>query len=192
MSDIITKLCRLVENSKVYNLGTYQYFVFPFKGIFPINQRLLREIVDLMKLKISSETTKIFTFMVDGIIVALPIALETNKSLVIARDFHYNLPNVISFLQKTKYYKRKMYFTGLVKSDKINIVDAIISSGRTILSAIDKLEKIGCEVKGVHTVIDKVDYGGSNLLKQKGYKFFSLVDTKIEDNKIICIPSRKT
>lgn len=190
MNDTITKLCKLIENSTVYNLGTYKYFVFPFKGIYPINQQLLKEIINLMVVNISPESNRIFTFMTDGIIIALPIALKTNKSLVIARDFHYNLPNVTVFLQETNYYKRKMYFTGLKKSDKIDIVDSIISSGKSILSAIDKLEKIGCEIKGVHTIVNKVDYGGSILLRQKGYRFFSLVDVKIEGNKIICFPSK--
>jgi len=186
MKEAITKLCKLIENSKVYNLDNYKYFIFPFKGIFPIDQQLLKEIINLMKLNISPESNKIFTFMTDGIIVALPIALETNKSLVVARDFHYNLPNLNSFLQKTKYYKRKLYFTGVKKSDKIDIVDAVVSSGNSILNAIDKLKKIGCKIGGIHTVVNKVDYGGSNLLKRKGYKFFSLVDAKIENNKIIC------
>jgi adenine/guanine phosphoribosyltransferase-like PRPP-binding protein len=192
MNDAIIKLCKLIENSKVYDINGYKYFVFPFKGIFPMNCQLLKEIVNEMKVNISPESNKIFTFMTDGIIVALPIALEMNKSLIIARDFHYNLPNVISFLQETNYYKRKMYFTGLKESDKIDIVDAVISSGKSILSVIDKLEKIGCEIKGIHTVVNKIDYGGSNLLKQKGYKFFSLVDVKIDDNKIICRPSKRT
>jgi len=155
-----------------------------------MNVSLLKEITDLMKLNISPESNKIFTFMVDGIMVALPIALEMNKSLVIARDFHYNLPDTVHFMQKTNYHQRKMYFTGVVKSDKIDIVDAIISSGGTILSAVDKLEKIGSEIRAIHVMINKVDYDGSNLLKQRGYKFFSLVDVKIEDNKIICLPSR--
>jgi adenine/guanine phosphoribosyltransferase-like PRPP-binding protein len=193
MNDVVIKLCKLIKNSKVYNISGYKYFVFPFKGIFPINCQLLKEIVNEMKVNISPESNKMFTFMTDGIIVALPIALEMNKSLIISRDFHYNLPNVISFLQETNYYKRKMYFTGVEKSDKIDIVDAVISSGKSILSAIDKLEKIGCEIKGIHTVANKVEYGGSDLLRQKGYKFFSLVDVKIDDNnKIICRPSRRT
>ena len=186
----IMKLCKLIEKSKVYDLGNYKYFVFPFKGIYPINLTLLKETVNLMKLNISSESNKIFTFMVDGIVIALPIALETNKSLVISRDFHYNLPDINSFLQKTNYHERKMYFTGLEESDKIEIIDAVISSGKTILSSIEELNKINCEIKGIHTVVNKVDYGGSDILKGKGYKIFSLMDVKIEGNKIICTPSK--
>ena len=188
--ETIKNLIELIENSNTYDVNSYKYFVFPFKGISPMNTELLKEIINLMKLNISSDSSKLFTFMVDGLVFAVPLALETNKPLIIARDFHYHLPDTISFLQETKYFKRKMYFKGLVKSDKIEIIDAIVSSGKTILSAIDKMEKIGCEIKGIHTVVDKPDYGGSSLLKQKGYKFFSLVDVKVQDNKIVCFPSK--
>lgn len=186
----VIKLCKLIEKSKVYSLKNYKYFVFPFKGIYPINLKFLNEAVDLISLNISRGSNKIFTFMVDGIIVALPVALKTNKSLVVARDCNYNLPNTTSFLQETNYYKRKMYFTGIVKTDKIEIIDAVISSGKSILGLINKLERIGCKINGIHAVVNKVDYGGLNLLRQRGYKVFSLVDLKFEKNKIICTPSK--
>ena len=174
-TEIIRNLIKLIENSSVYDLDSYKYFVFPFKGIFPIDVKLLRKIINLTRLNISPDSNKIFTFMVDGLVLALPIALEMNRPLVIARDFHYNLSDVTSFLQETNYYKRKMYFKGLVKSDKVEIIDAIVSSGKTILSAIDKIEKIILSemiYKGIQKKIQKILLS----LQSKDGKDFLILD----------------
>lgn len=189
MNNAIGKLCSIIENSKMYDLNSYKYFVFPFKGIFPIELPLLEEIINLLKSNVSPRSTKIFTFMTDGIIVALPLAIELGKPLVIARDFHYNLSNVSSFMQRTNYFERRMYFTGVYETDRVEIVDAIISSGSTILSAILELEKTGCQIVGIHTVANKVEYGGSTLLKERGYSFSSLVDVEIDCKGMSCSPS---
>jgi len=189
MNEALSRLAKLIENSNMYSINSYRYFVFPLKGLSPIDTNLLKEVVELMKKDLSVGDYKIFTFMVDGMIVALPLALAVEKPLVITRDFHYNMPHIRSFNQKTNYYERKMYFGGLEKYNKVEIVDCIVSSGGTILNAINEIEKIGCDILGVHTVIDKVDYGGSEKIRDMGYKFTSLLDVSIIGDKIHISPS---
>ncbi len=186
----IEQLCNIIENCKIYNIGNYKYFVFPFKGIYPIDIKFLNKTVKMMESKISSKSKKILTIMVDGVILALPIALETNKQLLIARDYGYRLPKICSFTQKTRYYERDMYFGGINSSDKIEIVDAVISSGGTVIKLIEKVEKLGAEVIGIHTMINKVDYGGVDIIRDSGYKVFSLLDVKIQGKKISCNASK--
>jgi len=191
MNKTLEKLIELIESSDVYKIEKYDYFVFPFKGIFPFDASLLEDISELLKKDMAEGDYKIFTFMTDGIMGALPLAISLKKPLVVARDFHYNIPDVAHFVQKTKYYERDMYFSGIGDSDNVEIVDCMVSSGGSVLNAIDKLEEIGCNILGVHSIIDKVDYGGSQKIRKRGYNFTSLLDVTIKDGKVYCSPSEK-
>lgn len=188
----LADLCKRITNSPGYNAKEYRYFVWPYKGIFPINPEDLEDILlfleKLIKGDIGLDFSTIFTFMTDGEIIAIPLALRLKKR-VVARDYHYQLPDLKRFRQKTGYYEREMYFTGITSSDRIVIVDVILSTGGSIAALLPELNRIGCEICGVYTVANKVRNGGEKRLKDLDLKCKSLLNVEFEGGKVEVTPN---
>ena len=62
------------------------------------------------------------------------------------------------------------------KGEKIIIIDDLIATGGTAEAAAKLVEKSGGKVLGFIFVINLFDLGGKNLLENKGYKTYSLID----------------
>lgn len=186
-------LCETITKSPVYKVKEYKYFVWPYKGIFPIDPQDLEDILFLLEYLIKGDIgldfSTIFTFMTDGEIIAIPLALRLKKRVVVARDYHYQLPDLKRFRQKTGYYEREMYFTGITSSDRIVIVDVIVSTGGSVASVIPELNCIGCEICGVYTVVNKVSNKGAQRLEELGLKYKSLLNVEFEREKIEVTPT---
>ena len=65
---------------------------------------------------------------------------------------------------------------------RVAIVDDVITTGGSILRAIDICEEAGGEVVLVMTVLDRLE-GGSEEIKRRGYKFKSLLVMEGEEIK---------
>ena len=77
------------------------------------------------------------------------------------------------FIRKEpKQYGLEKRIEGNVKSPVV-IVDDVLTSGKSVMSAIEAVNKEGYSVKGVVFVIDRQE-GESNLLKQNNIKYSSL------------------
>ncbi|MDO4176949.1 MAG: xanthine phosphoribosyltransferase [Bacillota bacterium] len=69
--------------------------------------------------------------------------------------------------------------------DKILILDDFLASGEASVALADIVEQGGAEVVGIGAVIEKGHQGGSDRLREKGYRVESLaVIKKIEDGTI--------
>ena len=74
----------------------------------------------------------------------------------------------------------------LGKGDKVLIIDDFLAHGQASLALADLVEQAGAEVVGIGAVIEKGFQGGSERLRDKGYKVESLaVIEKITDGRII-------
>jgi len=60
--------------------------------------------------------------------------------------------------------------------EKVLILDDLIATGGTSEAGAKLVEKSGGVVSGFVFVINLFDLGGKKLLKDKGYKTFSLID----------------
>lgn len=63
----------------------------------------------------------------------------------------------------------------LKPGSRVVILDDVCSSGGSIFAAIQAVEKVGCKVVKVMTVLDR-QQGGSNELRRNGYEFVSLLE----------------
>lgn len=169
----------------------YKYFVYPYKGLTPIDDKELKYLAGVISLKIPKDVDAIFSVETDGIFTALPVAMILNKPLIVARSFNYKMENFFHLTQKTGYHKRNLFFYfDTKKIRKIAIVDCILSTGGTIKAIMDLLNKMGVEVKGVYTVVNKVNYSDIDLINQIKDRFFSLYDVEIKNKKIIAGKSK--
>ena len=74
----------------------------------------------------------------------------------------------------------------LEKGDKVLIIDDFLAHGQASLALADLVEQAGAEVVGIGAVIEKGFQGGSERLRDKGYKVESLaVIEQIIDGRIM-------
>ena len=59
--------------------------------------------------------------------------------------------------RKTGYYQHNLYFNGFKKGDKVLIVNDVVSTGGTLETIINALEKIGVKPVGVQVIYAKSD-----------------------------------
>lgn len=192
MKDIFNNIRKRLEDMLTYKTGNgYEYFVYPYKGITPINDGEIKYLADVIASKIPKDVDLIFTVETDGIFTALPVAMAMGKPLVSARWFNYKMDKSFSFTQKTGYYKRKLYFYfDPKKVKKVAVIDCVLSTGGTIKTALDLFKKLGVEVVGIYTVVNKTNYSDKNFMIQIKDKLFSLFDVEIKGKRIIVEKSK--
>lgn len=61
------------------------------------------------------------------------------------------------------------------KGYKVAIVDDVITTGGSVIQAVEAVEEAGCEVAKIIVIVDRHE-GGSDLLEQKGYNFEAIID----------------
>ncbi|MEK7517619.1 MAG: hypothetical protein AAB583_03650 [Patescibacteria group bacterium] len=189
---IFDKILKKLENSRIYAVANnYNYFVYPYKGVLPIDITELNYIGKLIAKNINPDVDLLFTFEVDGIYITQDVASKLGKDFLVARSFHYNLKEYNSIMQKTGYYEREMFFSfDKIKIKKIAIIDCVLSTGRTIKASLDFFKKQGIEVEGVYVVVNKCNYHSDTLIKNLGTKFFALFDLEIKKDKILVNKSK--
>ena len=169
----------------------YEYFVYPYKGITPIDSKEINYLAEIFNSKIPKDVDLIFTVETDGIFLALPLSSLSEKPLVVARIFNYNVTNFFQFTQETGYYKRELFFSfDLNKIKKVAIVDCILSTGGTLKAAIDLFKKLGVEVEGIYVVINKINYSDTKFLDQIKDRFFAVFDAEIKEDSIVVNKSK--
>jgi adenine phosphoribosyltransferase len=70
----------------------------------------------------------------------------------------------------------EIHADAFVPGTKVLIVDDLIATGGTAMSAIKLVEKLGGIVAETAFIIDLPDVGGSKKLQDNGFKVFSLTD----------------
>jgi len=95
-----------------------------------------------------------------GILVAAT-SLKVGLPFGLARWQPSGLEGQIKVDFECEYTSGTLYLNGAEKSDRVVIVDDIISTGGTMISLIKALQKTGCEIVDVICVAEKVDYHGA-------------------------------
>ena len=98
-----------------------------------------------------------------GLVFSSPVALQLHKPMIYVR-------------KDEKDYGRKKRIEGSIKPGwRILVMDDLITTGSSILSAIDAIREEGGEVKDVVVLIDRLEGGRANLRKA-GATLHSLTD----------------
>ena len=83
-------------------------------------------------------------------------------------SFKSNIP-LLMIRKEPKTYGTKKLIEGLYqKGDKVILIEDVITTGKSLLETIDKIEEEGLEVIGIIAIVDR-QQGGVKLLKEKGY-----------------------
>lgn len=156
-----------IKSSRPYRIGGYDYFVWPFKGIEPINPSELGFLVEELARLVPKEAEVLLTFMTDGDILSVPLAQRLQLPLIICRDHHYHMADPIKIRQKPAYFDRDLYFARPPGGLKVCIVDAIISTGATVCAAGEALRNAGCALVGVVAAVERLDKPGRTVIEER-------------------------
>ena len=113
-----------------------------------------------------------------GFIFASPLAYNLSKPYVLLRKKNKLPAERYSVDFELEYGKAtlEIHKDSISSKEKVIIIDDLIATGGTAEAAAKLVEKSGGEVCGFIFVINLFDIGGKELLKNKGYKSFSLID----------------
>jgi len=113
-----------------------------------------------------------------GFIVASALAFALRKGLVMIRKPGKLPGKVITQEYNLEYGLDKMEIQADAFSSgtRILIVDDLLATGGTVMSAIALIEKLGGIVFETAFIIDLPDVGGSAKLVNQGYKMFALTE----------------
>ena len=113
-----------------------------------------------------------------GFIVGSALAYSLKKGFVMIRKPGKLPGKVISQEYQLEYGSDKMeiHADSFIPGTKVLIVDDLIATGGTVMSAIALVEKLGGVVTQAAFIVDLPDIGGSKKLQDKGYNMFSLTE----------------
>jgi len=113
-----------------------------------------------------------------GFIVGAALAYALKKGFVMIRKPGKLPGKVISQEYQLEYGSDKMeiHQDAFISGTKVLIVDDLLATGGTVMSAIALVEKLGGVVTETAFIIDLPDIGGSKKLLDRGYKIFALTE----------------
>jgi len=113
-----------------------------------------------------------------GFIIGGALAHQLGKGFVPIRKKGKLPGEKVSHEYELEYGKDVMeiHRDAIKPGDKVLIVDDLLATGGTALAAAALIEKLGGKVVEMTFIIDLPEVGGGKKLKEKGYKFFSLVE----------------
>ena len=105
------------------------------------------------------------TLGADPIVAAVSMLSHTQETPI---------PGLIVRSQPKSHGTLKLIEGALKPGLKVAVVDDTCSTGKSIFHAISELEKAGCEIAAVFSILDRNE-GGSEEIRRRGYKFESLL-----------------
>lgn len=96
--------------------------------------------------------------------------------IVIGVSYQMNIPYLI-IRKESKHGMKKLIIGNPEKGSEINIIEDVVTTGNSVLKAVNLLRENGCIVKRAITVVDREE-GGYELLKDNGVELISLVKLK--------------
>lgn len=171
----------------VVKRGEYEYFIHPLcDSIPPLTPSLLEEVCLRIQDAANPGARKILTMEAMGIHIGAVLSLQTGLPLSIVRKRQYWLPGEIILDQTTGYSKGAMYVNSVKAGDKILVIDAVISTGGTLIAVLNALKKTGAKVVDVVCAIQRG--GGARKVKDAtGFDVKTLVKIKVEDGKVLIL-----
>ena len=181
---MLKKLEKSLLKAPVIKRGDYNYFIHPITdGIPRLEPSLLREISSAIIEIADLDVDLIVTIEAMGIHISTMLSDMTEIPVNIIRKKQYWLPNEVILDQKTGYSGGKLYLNWINKGDRVCVIDSVISTGGTMIAALNGLKKVDADIKDVIAVIERGD-GVKRVKKETGFDVKTLVKVDVVDNKV--------
>ena len=176
-----------LRNAPVVMRGDYPYFIHPLTdGIPEIDPAVLEDAVKEIKKVISHNFTKILTVEAMGLPIGVALSLEMKKPITIVRKRPYGLPGEIVVSQTTGYSKGKLYINSVSPTDKLLLVDDVLSTGGTMVAIVNGIKKIGAHIEDIVVVVNK-NKNIEEIERKINMRIKALVNIDVIDGKVVLL-----
>ncbi len=168
-------LRKSMEDAPVLKRGQYNYFIHPLTdSIPPIKPELMKEVCEEIVGQTDLDVDYIVTMEAMGIHISSVVGQMVGVPVNIIRKRKYGVPGEIEINQETGYSNGNMYLNNVKKGDIVAIVDAVVSTGGTLIGVLSALTRAGAVVKDVICVIERGD-GVERVRKETGFDVKTLI-----------------
>lgn len=145
----------------------YPYIIHPLMdGVPRVDPELLREWVHWAKRQdILDDATVLLAPEAMGIPLAVALSLETDIPYVVARKREYGLDGEMVAYCETGYGSNCIYVNDIKDTDRVVIVEDVISTGGTATALVNTVKSLGARVEGIICPINKGD--GADVVRAK-------------------------
>jgi adenine phosphoribosyltransferase len=169
--------------------GDYPYFIHPITdGVPRLEPNVLKAIIELSVPLIDWQSVDmILGIEAMGLPLMAPLSMRTGIPMVIARKRQYNLKGEIEINQETGYSKGSIFLNDIKQGENLVIIDDVLSTGGTIRSVIEGVNKTGAVIQNIVVVVEK---GPGMAALQKDYpeiRFDSLVKLEMDGEKVVIL-----
>jgi adenine phosphoribosyltransferase len=136
-----------------------------------LSNRIFEEVKEL-------EVDNVVAIESRGFIIGTMLAMKLNKGLIMIRKSGKLPGPIISKTYSVEYGVATMEIQqdAIAPGQKILIADDLVATGGTSLAAAELVEILGAKVSMFVFVISLEKLNGSNLLREHGYKVYSLLE----------------
>ena len=168
-------------SAPVIKRGQYDYFIHPITdSIPPLKPDLMREICEGIIENVRLDVDYIVTMEAMGIHISAVLSQMTGLPVNIIRKRQYGLPGEIAIDQSTGYSKGSMYLNSVKQGDNVTVVDAVISTGRTMTATLKALQKGGAIIQDIVCAIERGD-GVKHVKEATGFDVKTLAKIEVTD-----------
>lgn len=169
--------------------GDYPYFIHPITdGVPRLEPDVLKAIIELSVPLIDWQSVDmILGIEAMGLPLMAPLSMRTGIPMVIARKRQYDLKGEIEINQETGYSKGSIFLNDIKQGENLVIIDDVLSTGGTIRSVIEGVNKTGAVIQNIVVVVEK---GPGMATLQKDYpeiRFDSLIKLEMDGEKIVIL-----
>lgn len=182
----LEKLRESLRESPVIKRGEYNYFINPLTdGIPRLEADILKDVTDEIKKVVDlGDIDLIVTIESMGIHIAAALSLASGLPVNMVRKKQYWLPGEVVLDQSTGYSKGKLYVNDVPKGTRVIVVDAIVSTGGTLVAVLNGLKKVGAVVKDVVCVLERGD-GVNRVKEETGFDVKTLVKVDVTPDGVV-------
>ena len=184
--DIKSILKQSLEDSPIVWKGEYAYFVNPLSdGVPRISPELMDAVVDtVMEIVNWDNVDIILGIEAMGLPMATLLSSRTKKPMVVARKRSYGLKGEICVNQSTGYSKGEIYINDLNPGERVLILDDVLSTGGTILSIIEGVEKSNAIIESIIIIFEKGN-GLQKVVDKTNIDIKSLIRVDMDGDKVV-------
>lgn len=145
----------------IVDFDDYRYFVHPMTdGIPAVDPALLRDVATAIIRRVDFDAVDVILAPESmGIHIATAVSLQVDVPVSIARKRHYGLDGEVSVAQTTGYGENELYLNGIDASDRIVVIDDVISTGGTMAAIAEAIDAIGATLERYVVVFEKAAEG---------------------------------
>ena len=173
------------QKASVVDSGRFSTTVNELTDQLPaLRPQVLRQVTQAICRTGDFNCDKILVEEEKGAILGAAVSLDTGLALAIARPYTYQVPG-IRVNYDSEYCKGSLFVNGIVRDDRVTIVDDTISTGGVLVALIRAVREAVAIVHYDIPFIQKLHNGGvARVQKQTGVEVKTILKIQIRDGKV--------